>query len=327
MNLLEKTKQICQDNNIKPVRSRGQNFLISEDAYDFIVDSANLSPDENVLEVGPGLGFLTEKIAKKVKKLIAIELDDVLVDILRNRLDKQGIQNVEVVNENVLDVFPVILSGAKNPEEKASDTGSFGRFASQDDRELGVNSYKIIANLPYNITSIFLRKFLSAEIKPKTMTLILQKEVAERITAKPGKMSLLAVSVQFYADAEILKYIPKSDFWPVPEVDSAVIQLRIKTPSLVIPAKAGISRKAPDSNNARLRPKKQDTKAFFRLVKIGFSSKRKMLKNNLASGYHKKEENILKILENCNFNLKIRAQELSLDDWFKLFGEIKRNVL
>jgi 16S rRNA (adenine1518-N6/adenine1519-N6)-dimethyltransferase len=278
MNLLEKTKQICKDNNIKPARSRGQNFLISEDIYDFIVDSANLSLNDYVLEVGPGLGFLTEKIAKKVKKLTAVELDDKIVEVLRNRLEKEGINNVELINENVLDINPC-------------------------------ESYKIIANLPYNITSVFLRKFLSTNAKPKEMTLMLQKEVAERIVAKPGKMSLLAISVQFYAEAKILKYVPKIDFWPVPEVDSALIRIK-PHPSPLLKKEREISEKS-----------------FFRLVKFGFSAKRKMLKNNLMSGYHENEEKILKILKNCGFNLKIRAQELSLNDWFKLFGEIERNVL
>ncbi len=301
MNLLEKTKQICEDYNIKPARSRGQNFLINEDIYDFIVDSANLSLGDNVLEVGPGLGFLTEKIAKKVKKLIAVELDDALVKILKNKFSKHGVNNVKIINDNILDISPLVILGAqsatRDPGEKALNIKS--SIKSQ-------NSYKIIANLPYNITSVFLRKFLSTDARPKEMTLMLQKEVAERITAKPGKMSLLAVSVQFYADAEILKYVPKTDFWPVPAVDSAIISLKLKVES---------------------RKFNVDEKSFFRLVKIGFSSKRKMLKNNLISGYHENEEKILKILKNCNFNLKIRAQELSLDDWYKLFGEIERNVL
>ena len=301
MNLLEKTKQICEDYNIKPARSRGQNFLINEDIYDFIVDSANLSLGDNVLEVGPGLGFLTEKIAKKVKKLIAVELDDALVKILKNKFSKHGVNNVKIINDNILDISPLVILGAqsatRDPGEKALNIKS--SIKSQ-------NSYKIIANLPYNITSVFLRKFLSVDAGPKEMTLMLQKEVAERITAKPGKMSLLAVSVQFYADAEILKYVPKTDFWPMPAVDSAIISLKLKVES---------------------RKFNVDEKLFFRLVKFGFSSKRKMLKNNLISGYHEDEEKILKILKNCDFNLKIRAQELSLDDWYKLFGEIERNVL
>ena len=316
MNLLEKTKQICQDNNIKPARSRGQNFLINEDIYDFIVDKANLSLNDHVLEVGPGLGFLSEKIAKKVKKLIAVELDDALVKILQNRLKEQEIQNVEIINDNILDIKPAF-------------TGVQPLYPQ------GLNpceGYKIIANLPYNISSVFLRKFLSTDARPKEMTLMLQKEVAERITAKPGKMSLLAVSVQFYADAEILKYVPKTDFWPVPAVDSAVIQLRIKNEELRIKnEELRIKNEEPARSAAtladELRIKKDQEKSFFRLVKFGFSSKRKMLKNNLISGYHEDEEKILKILKNCNFNLKIRAQELSLDDWFKLFGEIERNVL
>ncbi|MEA1962680.1 MAG: 16S rRNA (adenine(1518)-N(6)/adenine(1519)-N(6))-dimethyltransferase RsmA, partial [Patescibacteria group bacterium] len=229
--MFNKTKQICKENNIKPVRSRGQNFLINEDVYDFIVNAAEIKKDDIILEVGPGLGFLTEKLARKVKRVIAVELDDKLANLLKVNLKEKKIDNVEVVNGNILDFR--IKNRIKNQESRIKDNNQNYDRSSLDSLFFILNSkYKIVANLPYNITSVFLRKFLSCENKPKSMVLMLQKEVADRIVAGPGKMSLLAVSVQFYAKAEIIKYVPKIDFWPVPKVDSAVIQLRIKNEEL-----------------------------------------------------------------------------------------------
>jgi len=227
------------------------------------------------------LGFLTTRLAKIAKKVVAVELDDKLAEVLRTGLVAQGIKNVEVVNGDVLKIPPLNLPLVKGESPQ-------GR------------GFKIVANLPYNITSIFLRKFLSAENKPEMMILMLQKEVAERIVASPPKMSLLAVSVQFYAEAKIVEIVPAACFWPKPEVDSAIIKLIVET---------------------RGRASVQNEKEFFKLVKIGFSAKRKMLKNNLVAGYHIPQEEAGERLKNNGFNPKIRAQELSVEDWLKLFGE------
>jgi 16S rRNA (adenine1518-N6/adenine1519-N6)-dimethyltransferase len=279
MNLLEKTTDICKKHNIKPARSKGQNFLINDDIYDRIVESANLQCQDTVLEVGPGLGFLTEKLAAKAGKVIAVELDDKLVKVLSKRLEEKKINNVEIIHD---DILKVVTSYA-----------------------LCVTSFKVVANLPYNITSIFLRKILSTNrLIPNQLTLMLQKEVAERITAKPGKMSKLAVSVQFYADAKILFNVPKTDFWPEPKVDSAVIQLKI------INNKSGV-----------------DEKEFFRLVRIGFSARRKKLKNNLAGGFQIKTDEAGDRLKLANLNPDCRAQDLSVADWANLLGHFTQNML
>ena len=271
MDLLEQTKKLCDTHNIRPSRSKGQNFLADEAAYDKVVDAAELSENDIVLEVGPGFGFLTEKLAKKVKKVIAIELDDKLAAILKGKVMKQGLKNVEVINADILSY------------------------------ELRVTSYKVAANLPYNITSIFLRKFLSAHVKPNSMTLMLQKEVAERICARPPKMSLLAVSVQFYAEPEIVDYVSADNFWPRPEVDSAIVHL--------------IIREKKELNSLA----SKELSSFFRLVKAGFSARRKMLKNNLAAFWRIEPQKAEKVLEQAGFNGKARAQELSVADWLKLF--------
>jgi len=272
VSLLEKTLKICQENNIKPVRSRGQNFLIQENVYDEIVEAADIKSDDVILEVGPGLGFLTEKLAEKAERVIAVELDDKLANILKFRLKKEGIDNIEVVNENILDI-------------------SDSRFKTEG------SVYKIVANLPYNITSVFLRKFLEADNRPESMTLMLQKEVAERIVAKPGKMSLLAISVQHYAKVEIVQNVSREDFWPSPEVDSAVIKISLKNKKV----------------------ETIDEKGFFRIVKFGFSSKRKMLKNNLSACLKIDQEKVENILVKVGLKKTVRAQELSLENWKDLF--------
>lgn len=272
MNLFEQTKELCRLYDIKPARSKGQNFLIEEKIYDDILLSANLKPDDVVLEIGPGLGFLTSKLAKVAKRIIAVELDDKLAGVLKTGLAAKNVKNVEVVNE---DILKLQITNYK------------------------LKNYKIVANLPYNITSIFLRRFLEIDQKPKLMVLMLQKEVAERICAVKGSMSLLAVSVQFYADAEIIQIVPKENFWPKPEVESAIIKI------------------TPHPNF--LLSKEKEEKDFFQLVKFGFSSKRKMLKNNLAAGFrisHNEAEN--KIIK-AELSPKTRAQELSVDEWLKLF--------
>ncbi|MEA3449918.1 MAG: 16S rRNA (adenine(1518)-N(6)/adenine(1519)-N(6))-dimethyltransferase RsmA [Patescibacteria group bacterium] len=268
--LIQKTINISKKYNISPKRSKGQNFLINESVYNQIVEVADLQYEDIVLEVGPGLGFLTEKLAEKVNRVVAVELDDGLTEVLRARLKEKEIGNVEVINEDVLKIFNFQFS---------------------------IFNFKIIANLPYNITSIFLRKVLELENKPKSLTLMLQKEVAKRITAEPGKMSKLTVSVQFYADAEILFNVPKTDFWPEPKVDSAVIELKIKSKKY-----------------------KVDDKRFFQLVRIGFSARRKKLKNNLASGYQIKAEEAGERLKLANLNPDCRAQDLGVQDWIKLLG-------
>lgn len=291
MDLLQKTKELCRLYNIKPARSKGQNFLIEEKIYDDIAAAADLKPDDAVLEVGPGLGFLTAKLAKKAGQVIAVELDDKLAEVLRVGLVAQEINNVEVVNEDVLDVK--IQPPLFPPCQKGS------------------GSFKVVANLPYNITSIFLRRFLEAEIKPELMVLMLQKEVAERVTANSGKMSLLGVSVQVYAKPEIAQIVGKENFWPEPEVGSAIVKITPRPNPLITPSPEGINRE----------------KDFFRLVKFGFSAKRKMLKNNLAAGFKISQSEAEDKIIKAGFNPKIRAQELSVDDWLKLCGYFYLNFL
>ncbi len=277
--LLAKTREICHIFEIKPSHSKGQNFLINEKIYDDIIKAADLKPDDIVLEVGPGLGFLTAKLAAKVKQVVAVELDDKLAEYLQTGIDSQGIENVAIVNENILD---------------------FNLEAYFKKLSLPLK-YKIVANLPYNITSIFLRRFLTSGYKPESLVLMLQKEVAERIAAAPPEMSVLALSVQYYAVPKIIRGVKAGNFWPEPQVDSAVIKIDLKSQAF----------------DAKI------DKDFFRIVKIGFSSKRKMLKNNLAAGLRVEPKAIEDKLTRTGIKNAARAEDLLLEDWQKLFAALK----
>lgn len=279
MDLLNKTKEICESYGIYPSRSKGQNFLISSMAYDRIVEAAELTKDDTVLEVGPGLGFLTSRLAKNANRVLAVEMDDKLAAYLRNALIASDIKNVEVINE---DVLKLNLNDAKYKIPSAK--------------------YKIVANLPYNITSFFLRTIFSSWPRPSEMVLLLQKEVVERICAKPGDMSLLALSIQFYAEPQKLFDVPRKDFWPSPQVDSAVIKIKTKGQD--------------NFNGSGLE------KRFFQLAKIGFSAKRKMLKNNLAGGLKIGAAEAEKYLAAIGLDAKARAEDLAVDDWIRLISNL-----
>jgi len=181
----------------RPSKRFGQNFLIDKGVLRKIIEAANLQPEDIVLEIGPGLGTLTVELAKKAEKVIAIEKDPKMVEILKETL--KDFQNVEIIQKDILKI--------------------------PDSRFQILNSDKLVANLPYYVVSPVIRKFLESESPPKEMILMVQKEVAQRICAQPPDMNLLAVSVQFYAEPKIISYVPKTSFWPQPKVDSAIIKI------------------------------------------------------------------------------------------------------
>src|SRR3972149_8258539 len=271
-------KSLCKQHGLYPSSIRGQNFLISHDVLDDMVEAADLKKDDIILEVGPGFGTLTLELAKKVKKVIAVEQDKILIKALQENLKKENINNVEIIEGNVL----------KLPTTRY---------------QLLATNYRIVANLPYQITSRFLRQFLAEENKPQDMMLMVQKEVAERICAKPGQMSLLAVSVQFYAKPEIVRVVSKDCFWPEPKVDSAIIKIALS------------SRK----NKERA---EFDEKYFFKIVRNGFLHRRQKLVNNLSNAFHL-DKNILQLQsKEMEIFENARAQELSMEQWIGLTKEI-----
>lgn len=272
MSLIKEIREICRKYQIKPLRRRGQNFLINPKICAKIIEAADLTKDDVVLEIGAGLGTLTKELAKKANKVIAVEIDKKLAEILKKQVEIY--RNIRIVGENILK-FQV--------------------------RRYKLANYKIVANLPYNITGAVLRKFLASESpKPSLMVLMLQKEVAQRICAQPPKMNLLATVVQFYGQPKIISYISRNNFWPKPKVDSAILKI----------------------SNFRFPISNIDEQRFLKIVKAGFSAPRKYLLNNLIkNGIIKKEEG-QKIFEKLNFNLKIRAQELGVEEWIRLMRNL-----
>ena len=260
---------------IKAKKSLGQNFLKDDAVLQRIVQNAKLSKDDVVVEIGPGQGVLTELLAKKCKKVIAIELDDRLVEFLQKKFENQ--KNIEILHDDILKInLPKLVT----------------------DYELPTAGYKVVANLPYYITSPIIRLFLETQYPPKEMILMVQKEVAERICEKAGKMSILAVSVQYYAEPEYLFTVPKESFEPMPKVESAVIRITY--------------------NIEHETQNKEGTKKFFRIVRAGFSAKRKTLINNLSNGLKIDKKEIEEKLIVLGFSKNTRAQELGVEDWNKL---------
>ena len=273
---LEEIKRLLKKYNIRPSRRLGQNFLVDEKIFSKIIETANLSENDVVLEVGPGIGNLTVELAKSVKKVIAVEKDQDLVRILKELLDCWKVRNVRIVEGDIRKI--------ENCKLKIE------------------NCYKVVANIPYYLTSPLIRKFLEASNAPKEMILMVQKEVAQRICAKPPKMSILAVSVQFYAKPEIISFVSKKSFWPQPKVDSAIIKIK----PLINADKRLI--------NADL---------FLKTVKTGFSQPRKQLANNLSNGLKMDKGKVKNWLLKNNIQPTQRAETLTIEDWLKLLKSYK----
>jgi len=241
-------KILLKKYGIRPLKSLGQNFLVNERVFDRIIRAAELSSNDIILEIGPGIGNLTLRLGERVKKVIAIEKDKKMYEVLKKMLENQNVKNIKVIEQDALKL-------------------DFSQYIQKP--------YKLVANLPYYITSPVIRKFLELKKPPESMVLMVQKEVAQRICAKPPKMSLLAVSVQFYAKPKIISYVSKKSFWPRPKVDSAIIK--------IIPFKLSWSKK--------------DIEKFFEIVKAGFSHPRKQLINNLSKGLNlEKQKRFLKLV-------------------------------
>ncbi len=278
----DKIKSVLKQNNLAVLKRFGQHFLVDENVLAEIVNAADLDKEDMVIEVGPGLGILTRELALKCRRVIAIEKDKKMVELLKKDLEQ--FKNVEIIDG---DILKVNLNDIQCP------------------RVLGVeHSYKVVANIPYYITSPILKLFLENFIKPKIMVLLVQKEVAERICAAPGKLSVLALSVRIYGEPKIIDFVPKDFFWPPPKVDSAILKIdNIKSAAEV---------------EKSLKLENGSVKNLFRIIKIGFSSKRKKLANNLSVGLNLEKEEILEIFEKLKINKNSRAQELNLENWAEL---------
>lgn len=264
-------QHLCQKYSLRPSKQYGQNFLLNEEVIEKMIEAGEVNKKDTVVEVGPGFGVLTLPLCEKAGKVLAYEIEKKIAPYWEERVKEY--KNLEIIWGNIL---------YSSKEQVTSD------------------KYKVVANLPYQITSQVLRFFLEQENKPEVMILMVQKEVGERICAKKGEMSVLGLSVQFYGEPEIIQIVNREDFYPAPKVDSAVIKIKIK-------------KDLPEI----------DENKFFALVRAGFINKRKLLSKNLQNYLGKKNKEVIdKAFEKMGFSPNIRAQELGVEEWVELFSEL-----
>ena len=249
-----------------PKKELGQHWLKDRDILAAIADDAELLPDDTVLEIGPGLGTLTSELLRRTGSVVAVEFDP---DLARKLPGQFPGKNLTVVHEDILQF----------------DLGALPA------------GYKVVANVPYYITSKIIETLMTAENKPSLVVILVQKEVAQRVAARAGDMSILAVSAQVFAEAHLGVEVPREFFTPPPKVDSQVVVLRTREHPLVAP---------------------EDEKAFFRVVKAGFSAKRKKLRSSIAAGLAISKPAAEELLRHADINPELRAEDLSIDDWLRL---------
>ena len=282
---------------IRPKKGLGQNFLVDPAHRARIVAAAELTRDDTVLEIGPGPGVLTELIAEQAGRVIAVELDDRLIPLLRNRFANQP--HVSIVHADILkvDVGALMSEADEAGSRKLSgcEWATSVQFPVTGIRiSILQSSYKVIANLPYYLTSAVIRQLLESTPPPERLVLTVQREVAERMVALPPEMSLLALGVQFYCTGRIVEKIPAGAFYPVPKVDSAVVRLD-RRPEPAVP---GVT-----------------AEAFFRVAKAGFSQPRKQLRNSLAAGLRLAPAAAESWLTAAGIDPQRRAETLTLAEW------------
>lgn len=279
--LLPDTLEALRTWDLSAKKKLSQNFLVDSEVFKRIIKAADLRPEDQVMETGPGLGYLTQLLAAQVKKVVAVEYDQSLSKILASSLATKS--HVTVIFKDALDV-------------RVEELQTWFQ-----------GSYKIVANLPYAITGAYLRKYLATDFRPQSFTLLLQKEVAERICAKTGQMNLLALSVQVYGQPRYVETVPKEVFYPSPKVDSAILHVNCEQPTVNFDSAV-------------------DETWFWRLAHIGFSSPRKVLVNNLAVGLKLDRAIFLKWLDQLKLSPKARPQELSLEAWVNLSSLSQKQI-
>lgn len=281
MNLFEETKFLMKKYGITANKNLGQNFLIDESVIIDACDSANINKEDLVIEIGPGLGTLTKYILERAGKVICVELDERMIDILKERFFLY--ENFEIINEDILKVdLHKLIKEEKNEN---------------------IKNVKIVANLPYYITTPIIMKLLEERLDLQSITVMVQKEVAERLIAVPGEKFTGAItySVYYYADSENVRVVDKSSFIPEPSVESEVINLKIRENPPV------------NVNNKEL---------FFKLIKIAFMQRRKTLVNSLSNSGFIEKNKIIEILKQLNINENIRAEKLSIQDFANIANKI-----
>lgn len=283
---ISRTKEILEKYNFQFKKSLGQNFLVDLNILRKIVDAAQLTSDKAAIEIGPGIGSLTEQLAKVAGKVLAVEIDRRLLPILADTLSPYP--HVDIVHGDVLDMdMRQLITTHFSPGQKIS----------------------VVANLPYYVTSAILMKLLEEKLPLENIVVMIQKEVAERIAAAPGSKAYgsLSIVAQFYAETELVGIVPRGVFIPQPNVDSAVLRLKIREKPPV---------------------ELLNEKNFFHLIRVSFSQRRKTLSNNLLNGLFQKEEkaHMLSLLEEAGIDPVRRAETLSIQEFARLSNVIYKSM-
>ncbi len=280
MNLEEETKFLIKKYNISANKNLGQNFLIDEQVVENIIEAAKISQEDVVIEIGPGLGTLTSKLLEKAKKVIAIELDNKMINILKDRFSLY--KNFTLLNEDVLKINFDKLINEQNIEQ---------------------NAIKIVANLPYYITTPIIMKLLEEKVPAQNITVMVQKEVADRLTAIPGEKETGAITycVYYYCEPKKVMVVPNTSFIPAPKVNSEVISLNLR-------------KKAP--------VQLKDEKRFFQIIKASFMQRRKTLINGLANSGIASKEKIKEILISMGLSENIRGENLSIEQFAEIANKL-----
>lgn len=260
--------------HIRPDKAFGQNFLVDHSILLQIIEAAEIHADDQVLELGAGTGVLTRELSRHARRVVAVELERKMLTLLAKTT--RNCANVEILERNLLYVDPTEVFGSE--------------------------PYKLVANLPYYITAPAFRHFLESANPPRVFVVMVQYEVAQRIVAGPGDLSLLGVSIQFYGKPKIIAHVPARAFYPAPKVDSAILRIDLK-------------------DEVPLTTKERD--GFFRLVQAGFSERRKQLHNSLARGLHRKNVEVQAWLQAANIDPSRRAETLSIEEWLRLWHEME----
>jgi 16S rRNA (adenine1518-N6/adenine1519-N6)-dimethyltransferase len=269
-------QSILENYGLSPNKTYGQHFLMDETILEDMIDTAGVQAGDSVLEIGPGIGNLTERLLQHDAQLLSIEKDPQFTPVLKALKSEYPEQFNYIEETDALKYdFSERLKGA---------------------------AYKVVANIPYYITGKIVQVFLHAKHKPQSMTLLMQKEVANNIVAKPGELNLLAISVQLYADAKVMAIVPGFKFYPAPRVDSAVIHIKLsEKPKYDIP----------------------DEKHLFRILKACFSGKRKQIHNTLTNNLQLSKERVGEVLQKAGVDVMQRPQQLTIEQWLAISKELE----
>jgi 16S rRNA (adenine1518-N6/adenine1519-N6)-dimethyltransferase len=288
--LLNRTRELLQRYELRARKSLGQHFLINSGVLNKITDAADLKSSDIVIEVGPGPGVLTAELIKKAGYVIAVEVDRAMVELLKETF--YYADNLSLITGDILETEPLDLIQHEKDRFPADLKTA--------------TKYKLVANLPYYITQPIIRHFCEAAVKPQSLVIMVQKEVAKNIVAQPGDLSIMAISVQFYGKPHIVDYVPSSNFYPAPKVDSAILKIDMYEKPIV---------DVTSEQN------------FFRIVKAGFCAARKQVANAISQGLDIPKPEVISLMQTAGVNPQKRAETLTLHEWAnleKVFAEVRK---